>query len=264
MIPDQLRTTASRTPRLFPRTFHVGRSLQRAGYAVLLAVVLAPTVRSETVYSTIDFANGGGNTRLSDTNFRLMALSFQPSEDATITQLGFNFYLSQNDGTSSFNISLYDNSGTGLTRVPGSLITTIWNGTPAAYTTATGQTIPTAQTDNNNVPYFSTNIPVEADTNYWLVLSSSSTGLGVVWEDRAGGVSPSGSWYSNTLNNGGLLGRSNFNGTGWDTGLNYLGGNMQVEIQAVPEPTTLPLAGLGVAVIAWGCRRARRRAGLTG
>jgi hypothetical protein len=264
VIPDQLRT-ASRNLRRLTRTCHVGRSLQRAGYAVLLAVVLAPTTWGTTVYDTIDLTNGGGGTDQNGTN-AWTAVNFLPTETTTINRVAFNFAITkEDDPTATFSLGLYSSSASNGLQVPASLITEFWNGTTSEYATQYGVSIPTTQTNNSGIPYFDVSLPVTAGTYYWFVLKSSSTDLNVLWEDIGGLATPSGSWYTNISANGFLRGRQAPASTGtWNSGVNYLAGNMQMEIQVVPEPTTLPLAGLGVAVIAWGCRRLRRRAGLTG
>jgi hypothetical protein len=150
--------------------------------------------------------------------------------------------------------------------VPGSLINEFWNGTPASYASQYGQSIPTSLTNFNAVPYFDVSLPVSQDTYYFFVLKSASTGLAITWDDLASGATPTGAWWTNNnLNGVGPRGRTAPADTGvWDNSFSYLGGNMQMEIQVVPEPATVPLAGLGLAAVAWVCRRARRWSGLTG
>jgi len=68
--------------------------LQRAGYALLLAVVLAPTTWGTTVYDTIDLTNGGGGTDQNGTN-AWTAVNFLPSETTTINRVAFNFAITK-------------------------------------------------------------------------------------------------------------------------------------------------------------------------
>lgn len=231
----------------------------------LLVAVLGSTAESSTVYDTIDVTNGGGGTDQNGTN-AWTAVNFLPTETTTINRVAFNFAITkEDDPDATFSVGLYSSSASNGTQVPASLITEFWNGTTSQYASQYGSSIPTVATNNSAIPFFNVSLPVTADTYYWFVLKSSSTDLNVLWEDIGGLAVPSGAWYSNINENGFLRGRQAPASTGtWNSSVNYLAGNMQMEIQVVPEPATIPLAGLGIATVAWACRRSRCRAGLTG
>ena len=159
------------------------------------------------------------------------------SSDSVLDSITLDLSADDNSG-SGLTLSLYADNGSSM---PGSLLETL-----------TGNASPTA---GGLVTYTSSGTALAANTTYWWVASLTPPGTGVFATDTTGdsaGTSPEG-WTFDTTYQG--------DGTGY---WNNIGSTAQFSVDAsigaVPEPSTLALAGMGGLGLAMMFRRPARNA----
>jgi hypothetical protein len=214
------------------------RSFVRGFAALSLAIsALALSARAGVVFSN-DFDDAAGFTlNISSTNS--FATGFTTGTNASFLDLtGVKLSLQTSSSSSIPVVSIFSNGGG---NVPGSLLATLSG--PASIT-------------NNVSPQdflFTGNLSLSPSTNYWVVLSASDPSSSYQWEFA--GAAPdqqNGSGYA------AIGGKRKIGAGSWTNNITASAG--MVEIQAVPEPSTLILAGIGMAgAVAVDSKRRQRR-----
>jgi hypothetical protein len=220
------------------------RSFVRAFGALSLAIsalaLSATSARAGVVLSN-DFEDPAGFT-LNITNTNSFATGFTTGANASFLDLtGVRLSLKTSSTSSAPVISIFSNTVTGVGDVPGTLLATLTGPGPITNTLGAQDFL------------FTGNLSLSPNTNYWVVLSASDPTSRYQWE------------FANTTpaeqNSSGyafIAGRRKINAAAWtDNATASLG---MVEIQAVPEPSTLILAGIGMAgAVAVDSKRRQRR-----
>jgi hypothetical protein len=221
------------------------RSFIRVGFVAAAAAALflaASSAQAAPVSSTAfssDFADPAGFT-LAITGSNLFATGFTTGTNAGFLDLkSVKLSLKTTTATSNPVISIFSSGTNGVGAIPGSLLATL-NG-PQITNTLSSQTFT-----------FTGNVSLQPSTNYWVVLSASGADS-YQWEfanDSPTAVNDSG--YSFIAGR-----RSTNNGGSWSNNATAAAG--MVEVQAVPEPSTIMLAGIGLAAAVVVDRSRRQR-----
>lgn len=165
------------------------------------------------------------------------AQQFNTGFNNELTSVTMNLYRTGTGGT--FNVELWTNSLVGGTAAPGSLVTTI----ASASTSILSAFIPANQT-------FSTSVAgLSKFTDYWIVFNALDVGPGTAYwtyTEYASGPGVAGTQYMEVND-----------GPGWNQA--YGPYRAIMEVQAVPEPGALALAGIGCVGLAVSALRRRQR-----
>jgi len=227
-----------------------GRSRRWTSPRLALWLILATSVwiglvdRNQVVAADILFSSIDGDTAESiqlgtfqASYWRYAAQQFQThfSNELTEVQLQL-FRVGSTPG--SFNVEVWSN---GAGNVPGSLQQTLVSGYNFVSVPTSSQAIT-----------FEVTSALNKFTNYWLVIDAQNvTGGNLQWAltDNSTGTGVAG---RSTL-------RNTDTSTAWET--TFPGNYGRMEIVAVPEQGTLPLAGIGLLGAGWAARRMKRRPG---
>ena len=207
--------------------------------AAIAAISLCPlSARAGTVYSN-NFPAGTTNTALSTLN--TLATGFTTgtnAADLTISSIDLALAVSGTNDTATPVVQIFDGVAN-----PTNLIATLFGN-------AVTNSLPPQ-------PYtftFSSPVTLTANTNYWIVAATSVGEMGWYYSDNTPSAQ-NGSGYQF------VAAKSSANG-GTTYSNNFPAGAAYVSIQSVPEPSTLVLAGVGIAtaVTLDTVRRRRRKA----
>lgn len=219
------------------------RSFVRAFGALSLAIsalaLSATSARAGVVLSN-DFEDPAGFT-LNISNTNSFATGFTTGANASFLDLtGVKLSLKTSSTSSAPVISIFSNTVTGVGDVPGTLLATL-----------TGPTITNTLAAQDFL--FTGNLSLSPNTNYWVVLSASDPTSRYQWE-----FANSAPAEQNSSGYAAIAGRRKINAGAWTN--NTTASLGMVEIQAVPEPSTLILAGIGMAgAVAVDSKRRQRR-----
>lgn len=221
------------------------RSFVRAFGALSLAIsalaLSATSARAGVVFSN-DFEDPAGFT-LNISNTNSFATGFNTGTSSSFLDLkGVKLSLKTSSTSSIPVVSIFSNTVTGVGNVPGTLLATLTGPGPITNTLASQDFL------------FTGNLSLSANTNYWVVLSTTNASSRFQWEFANNPPAE-----ANSSGYAALGGRRRINSGSWTNNTTAEFG--MVEIQAVPEPSTLILAGIGMAgaVVVDSKRRRRRR-----
>lgn len=217
------------------------RSFVRALGALSLAIsalaLSATAARAGVVFSN-DFEDPAGFT-LNITSTNSYATGFTTGATASFLDLtGVKLSLKSSSTSSIPVVSIFSNGGG---NVPGTLLATL-SGPASITNTLSAQDF-----------LFTGGLSLSPNTNYWVVLSATGAGSSYQWE-----FANSAPDQQNLSGYAAIGGRRKVGAGSWTTNASAALG--MIEVQAVPEPSTLILAGIGVAgAVAVDTKRRRRR-----
>ena len=215
--------------------------LTQAGFALVALLVAISTAKAGTVFSS-DFAAGDGFTLTTATGTNTYATGFTTGTDTNFLELSaVKLSLKASSGTANPIVQLFSSTTVSGTKVPDSSLITL-SGT--TFSNLTAQTFT-----------FTGSYQMFASTDYWVVLSAAGSGS-FQWETASDNppTGVNGSGYAT------IGGRRQANGlASWTA--STPASTALVEVQAIPEPSTIMLAGIGVtgAVVVDYTRRRKRR-----
>lgn len=216
----------------------VGRAAAASKWFIVALACASGAARAESVFSTlsgttISAAQLSGNA-VGTWNYG--AQQFNTGFNNQITSVTLALQRIGTGGT--FAIELWTNSLVSGTAMPGSLVSTLASDSTSILNT--GEVQATFTVNATGLSKF---------TDYWIVFNALNVGPGTAYwsyTDDASGPGVAGTAYM-AVNDG----------PGWTPA--YGSYRAVMEVEAVPEPGTLPLAGAGVAILAWAAGRRRRR-----
>lgn len=212
---------------MFVRSFTRLRFVAAAVAALFLAASSAQAGPVSPAAFSSDFADPAGFT-LGITGSNRFATGFTTGTNPGFLDLkSVKLALKSTSATSNPVVSIFSSGTNGVGAIPGSLLATL-----------SGPQITSSLSAQNFT--FTGNVSLQPSTSYWVVLSASGAD-NYQWEFA--GDSPT------ALNDSGysfVAGRrSTNNGASWTS--NATAATGMIEVQAVPEPSTIMLAGIGVA-----------------
>lgn len=214
--------------------------LTQAGFALVALLVAISTAKAGTVFSS-DFAAGDGFTLTTATGTNTYATGFTTGTDTNFLELSaVKLSLKASSGTANPIVQLFSSTTVSGTKVPDSSLITL-SGT--TFSNLTAQTFT-----------FTGSYQMFASTDYWVVLSAAGSDV-FQWETA--GSPPA---EANTSGYSAIGGRRQATSvSNWTS--NSTAATAMVEVQAIPEPSTIMLAGIGVtgAVVVDYTRRRKRR-----
>ncbi len=225
-------------------TLTLPRSLTHlARFAVLLTV--AGSVGAQTV--VYDNLVTSGSSMQQFVNISKIGQSFTPSVSGTLSSITLNL-TTQNTSAPTYSVELWSNNG--ATSLPSSLLATFVSNQPwsGVFSGTTGS-LNAATTVTFSSGNFGQNYSLSAGTPYWLVVTTSMTGVARAW-----GVGAAGDDFAAVFN----VGFSSWESKTF-TGGATLGAQITMGGSAIPEPSTYAaFAGAACLVFAGYSRRANR------
>lgn len=210
-----------------------------AGLALAALLIAISTAKAGTVFSS-NFSAGDGFTLTTATGTNTYATGFTTGTDVNFLELSaVKLSLQAISGTANPVVRLFSSTTVSGTKIPDSPLITL-SGT--TFSNVTPQTFT-----------FTGSYQMVASTDYWVVLSAAGSGS-FQWEN----ASDNPPTEANTSGYAAIGGRRQANPvSSWTA--NLPASTALVEVQAIPEPSTIMLAGLGIVGVAVANRTRRLR-----
>ena len=211
--------------------------MTKARFSLLMSILMAHTSIASAIDLFDNLSNVSGNYYQVTTTVWQAQRFTTDNQDYSLSDITLLMLREPETGTGEAVVQIYSNSGT---NVPDSPLWTLTS--PGSYSETLA-----------NTTFTTSGFNLSANSVYWVVLKSGDPGTSFGWswtENNSGdGVGFSTTWS-----------RSGNSGGDWqqDSNTDFFPYQMKITVQPVPEPSSLTLVGLGVA-IALGITGRRQR-----